>query len=96
MTCQKCLTKGHWTYECKNERTYVARASRSAELKHSSLKRRFMLELPPSTKEEIDKAKSQSKDVKRKLDLKKKKKRKKSGMLMSFLFFDFFRQILSS
>ncbi|CAK8688457.1 unnamed protein product [Clavelina lepadiformis] len=32
VTCQKCLQKGHWTYECKNERKYVHRTSRSHQL----------------------------------------------------------------
>ena len=32
VTCQKCLQKGHWTYECKNSRKYVHRSSRSYEL----------------------------------------------------------------
>lgn len=33
-SCQKCLGKGHYTYECKStERPYVARPSRTAQLK---------------------------------------------------------------
>ena len=31
--CQKCLEYGHWTYECKNERKYVHRDSRTQTLK---------------------------------------------------------------
>ena len=31
--CQKCLQIGHWTYECQNERKYLSRTSRSAELR---------------------------------------------------------------
>ena len=31
--CQKCLEFGHWTYECKNERKYVHRDSRTQTLK---------------------------------------------------------------
>ena len=30
--CQKCLQKGHWTYECKNEAAYRTRPSRTKEL----------------------------------------------------------------
>ncbi|XP_006815829.2 uncharacterized protein LOC102806776 [Saccoglossus kowalevskii] len=30
--CQKCLEKGHWTYECTGERKYVHRPSRTAEM----------------------------------------------------------------
>nr|XP_026694306.1 zinc finger CCHC domain-containing protein 10-like isoform X2 [Ciona intestinalis] len=38
-TCQKCLQKGHWTYECKNPRAYVHRTSRTQEL-NKALKRK--------------------------------------------------------
>ena len=31
--CQKCLEFGHWTYECKGERKYVHRDSRTKTLK---------------------------------------------------------------
>ncbi|KAI9007397.1 zinc knuckle-domain-containing protein [Gaertneriomyces semiglobifer] len=30
--CQKCLGYGHWTYECKNNRQYVHRPSRTKQL----------------------------------------------------------------
>ncbi|KMZ66860.1 Zinc finger CCHC domain-containing protein 10 [Zostera marina] len=32
--CQKCFQAGHWTYECKNERVYISRPSRSQQLKN--------------------------------------------------------------
>merc|ERR1739838_1188500 len=31
--CQKCLEMGHWTYECKGEKKYVHRDSRTKMLK---------------------------------------------------------------
>ena len=31
--CQKCLEVGHFTYECKGDRRYVARTSRTVILK---------------------------------------------------------------
>ena len=31
--CQKCLEVGHYTYECKGDRKYVARTSRTVILK---------------------------------------------------------------
>lgn len=31
--CQRCLKYGHWTYECKNEATYVYRPSRTMQYK---------------------------------------------------------------
>ncbi|KAL2202859.1 hypothetical protein CC79DRAFT_1182636 [Sarocladium strictum] len=40
VTCQKCLKKGHYSYECKassQERPYVSRPSRSQQLKNPKL-----------------------------------------------------------
>ncbi|WOL03266.1 zinc finger CCHC domain-containing protein 10-like [Canna indica] len=36
--CQKCYQAGHWTYECKNERVYISRPSRTQQLKNPKLK----------------------------------------------------------
>lgn len=36
--CQKCFQAGHWTYECKNERVYMSRPSRTQQLKNPKLK----------------------------------------------------------
>ncbi len=36
-TCQKCLKKGHFTYECTGKRKYVYRASRTKTLKKQKL-----------------------------------------------------------
>jgi hypothetical protein len=30
--CQKCLEKGHWTYQCTRKRKYVERPSRTQVL----------------------------------------------------------------
>ncbi|GAB2294274.1 hypothetical protein Dimus_028488 [Dionaea muscipula] len=40
--CQKCFQAGHWTYECKNERVYVSRPSRSQQLKNPKLRQKLM------------------------------------------------------
>ena len=32
-TCQKCLKKGHYTYECTGKRKYLYRPSRTKDLK---------------------------------------------------------------
>ncbi|KAI0300268.1 zinc knuckle-domain-containing protein [Russula brevipes] len=32
--CQKCLSTGHFTYECKATRPYVSRPSRTAQLEN--------------------------------------------------------------
>ncbi|CAN6465015.1 unnamed protein product [Victoria cruziana] len=39
--CQKCFQTGHWTYECKNERVYISRPSRTQQLKNPKLKMKF-------------------------------------------------------
>ncbi|KAI8380042.1 zinc knuckle-domain-containing protein, partial [Blakeslea trispora] len=31
--CQRCLEHGHWTYECKKERSYKVRPTRTQQLK---------------------------------------------------------------
>ncbi|TYG53167.1 hypothetical protein ES288_D09G087800v1 [Gossypium darwinii] len=36
--CQKCFQVGHWTYECKNERVYMSRPSRTQQLKNPKLR----------------------------------------------------------
>ncbi|KAG6759769.1 hypothetical protein POTOM_036258 [Populus tomentosa] len=36
--CQKCFQTGHWTYECKNERVYMSRPSRTQQLKNPKLR----------------------------------------------------------
>nr|GMD84707.1 zinc finger CCHC domain-containing protein 10-like [Ipomoea batatas]GMD89290.1 zinc finger CCHC domain-containing protein 10-like [Ipomoea batatas]GME10782.1 zinc finger CCHC domain-containing protein 10-like [Ipomoea batatas] len=36
--CQKCFETGHWTYECKNERVYISRPSRTQQLKNPKLR----------------------------------------------------------
>ncbi|KAF8326986.1 zinc knuckle-domain-containing protein [Cantharellus anzutake] len=35
--CQKCLGKGHFIYECKNQKPYLARPSRTAVLEKPEL-----------------------------------------------------------
>lgn len=46
--CQKCFQPGHWTYECKNERVYISRPSRTQILKNPKLR------MPLSTSYEMD------------------------------------------
>lgn len=36
--CQKCYMRGHWTFECPNERGYLYRPSRTAVIKNPDLK----------------------------------------------------------
>ncbi|CAI8583925.1 unnamed protein product [Vicia faba] len=36
--CQKCYSDKHWTYECKGERVYISRPSRTQQLKNPKLR----------------------------------------------------------
>ncbi|XP_040986619.1 zinc finger CCHC domain-containing protein 10-like [Juglans microcarpa x Juglans regia] len=65
--CQKCFQSGHWTYECKNERVYISRPSRTQQLKNPKLRMRASIPYGvdnPDLKEE--KAEKSSKKSKRK------------------------------
>ncbi|KAM7279785.1 hypothetical protein ACFE04_006919 [Oxalis oulophora] len=68
--CQKCLQTGHWTYECKNERVYISRPSRSQQLKNPKLKAKmsatYDLDDIPDLKEEEKEDKPLKKQSKRK------------------------------
>ncbi|XP_068660765.1 uncharacterized protein [Aristolochia californica] len=41
--CQKCFQTGHWTYECKNDRVYISRPSRTQQLKNPKLRMKLSL-----------------------------------------------------
>ncbi|KAF2210330.1 hypothetical protein CERZMDRAFT_99395 [Cercospora zeae-maydis SCOH1-5] len=48
--CQKCLKKGHYTYECtatQQERPYTSRPSRSQQLLNPKLAPKLSATLPP-------------------------------------------------
>ncbi|KZV50995.1 zinc finger CCHC domain-containing protein 10 [Dorcoceras hygrometricum] len=66
--CQKCFQSGHWTYECKNERVYISRPSRTQQLKNPKLRMKvsisYDLDNPDITKAE--KNEKQEKKSKRK------------------------------
>lgn len=65
--CQKCFQSGHWTYECKNERVYISRPSRTQQLKNPKLRMKLSISYDlenPITKE--DKPEKSSKKSKRK------------------------------
>ncbi|KAK4253103.1 hypothetical protein QN277_010921 [Acacia crassicarpa] len=68
--CQKCFQSGHWTYECKNERVYISRPSRTQQLKNPKLRVNvsvtYDLDDNPATKEEKAGRSSTSKKSKRK------------------------------
>ena len=76
--CQRCLQKGHYIYECKAETKYVARQSRSSQLKHKSLRRAFLTELPPDEAPSSFLSRTErKKDDKKKRKGGKKKRRRK-------------------
>ncbi|CAH9109957.1 unnamed protein product [Cuscuta europaea] len=62
--CQKCFQTGHWTYECKNERVYISRPSRTQQLKNPKLRMRgpvsYDLEDNPKVSEKNSKRKHKS------------------------------------
>ncbi|XP_031264470.1 zinc finger CCHC domain-containing protein 10 [Pistacia vera] len=65
--CQKCFQTGHWTYECKNERVYMSRPSRTQQLKNPKLKMKVSISYDldnPDVKDEA--AEKSSKKSKRK------------------------------
>ncbi|XP_050218726.1 uncharacterized protein LOC126669323 [Mercurialis annua] len=62
--CQKCYQTGHWTYECKNERVYMARPSRTQQLKNPKLRMKLANSYDldnPDDKEEKGKSSKKSK-----------------------------------
>ncbi|XP_075476431.1 uncharacterized protein LOC142517843 [Primulina tabacum] len=66
--CQKCFQSGHWTYECKNERVYISRPSRTQQLKNPKLRMKvsisYDLDNPDIPK--VEKNEKQEKKCKRK------------------------------
>lgn len=69
--CQKCFQPGHWTYECKNERVYISRPSRSQVLNNPKVKMTFSVSFEGNP--DVEKVKSVKKE---KGKDKKKSKRK--------------------
>ncbi|CAA2955452.1 Hypothetical predicted protein [Olea europaea subsp. europaea] len=63
--CQKCFQTGHWTYECKNERVYISRPSRTQQLKNPKLRMKpsisYDLDNPDIRAEENEKHEKKSK-----------------------------------
>ncbi|KAG2721318.1 hypothetical protein I3760_02G076700 [Carya illinoinensis] len=63
--CQKCFQSGHWTYECKNERVYISRPSRTQQLKNPKLRMKvsisYDLDNPDVKEEKAEKSSNKSK-----------------------------------
>ncbi|KAJ0980598.1 hypothetical protein J5N97_008853 [Dioscorea zingiberensis] len=77
--CQKCFQPGHWTYECKNERVYMPRPSRSQLLKNPKLKSTLQVSFEgnPDYEEEPSREK-EDKNARKMREKKGDKSRKKS------------------
>ncbi|XP_021742024.1 zinc finger CCHC domain-containing protein 10-like [Chenopodium quinoa] len=78
--CQKCFQPGHWTYECKNERVYISRPSRSQILKNPKLRQKLMESYnednPDIKREEMEEEEKKVGKVEKNDKRKKKSKRK--------------------
>jgi hypothetical protein len=75
--CQKCFQSGHWTYECKNERVYISRPSRTQQLKNPKLRPEVSVgyDLDDNNNNHNDDAKEE----KAKVSSKKSKRKHRSG-----------------
>ncbi|KAG9458727.1 hypothetical protein H6P81_003235 [Aristolochia fimbriata] len=76
--CQKCFQPGHWTYECKNERVYISRPSRTQQLKNPKLKMKLSVSYEldnPDIPEEPGKDKKSSSKKGGKSERKKSKRK---------------------
>ncbi|EQC41152.1 hypothetical protein SDRG_01130 [Saprolegnia diclina VS20] len=74
-TCQKCLKKGHWTYECQGQAVYLQRPSRTQVLANPRLRRPFSTDTLQSPHD--------AKDKKREAPVKAKKARRKASVSSS-------------
>ncbi|KAL6657508.1 hypothetical protein ACP70R_005288 [Stipagrostis hirtigluma subsp. patula] len=75
--CQKCFQHGHWTYECKNERVYMSRPTRTQQLKNPKLKKNASVSYQFENPDLIKEREAEKKLLKEKL--KKEKAERKKG-----------------
>lgn len=80
--CQKCFQPGHWTYECKNERVYISRPSRTQQLKNPKLKKTaapvsYQFQNPDLEKEKEEERKLMKAKLKKEKSEKSKRKSKR-------------------
>ncbi|TBU47769.1 zinc knuckle-domain-containing protein [Dichomitus squalens] len=76
--CQKCLGTGHFTYECKGQRPYVSRPSRTQQLENPKLLAKLKADGKPSV-EVPEEFKSKSGTANRILEQKEKERSKDKG-----------------
>uniref|UniRef100_A0A0E0J334 CCHC-type domain-containing protein n=1 Tax=Oryza nivara TaxID=4536 RepID=A0A0E0J334_ORYNI len=77
--CQKCFQPGHWTYECKNERVYISRPSRTQQLKNPKLKKTAAPVSYQFQNPDLEKEKEERKLMKAKLKKEKSEKSKRKS-----------------
>ncbi|CAH8298576.1 unnamed protein product [Eruca vesicaria subsp. sativa] len=75
--CQKCFQTGHWTYECKNERVYVSRPSRTQQLKNPKLRMKPSVDDLDGDDEKVEAGNGKEDEEGGERRLSKKSKRKK-------------------
>jgi len=71
--CQKCLEFGHWTYQCKGQRAYNYRPSRTAVMKTKKINAAYNTEKPPDPQAQF---KMQMEQYKKKMKRKIKKQKR--------------------
>jgi hypothetical protein len=75
--CQKCFQTGHWTYECKNERVYMTRPSRTEQLKNPRLKKAWLPASSQFVNPDLEKEMEEERGLMREKLKKEKSERKK-------------------
>ncbi|PAV17211.1 zinc knuckle [Pyrrhoderma noxium] len=76
--CQKCLQKGHFTYQCKGSRPYVSRPSRTQMLEKPGLLAKLKAEGKPSV-EVPEEFKNKSGTANKILEAKEKERQKEKA-----------------
>lgn len=78
--CQKCFQLGHWTYECKNDRVYISRPSRTQQLLNPKLRPKMAsLEKTSPGNQVADDQEIPREEPARKSEAKKRKRRRSSS-----------------
>jgi len=75
--CQKCFQTGHWTYECKNERVYMTRPSRTEQLKNPRLKKACLPAPSQFVNPDLEKEMEEERELMREKLKKEKSERRK-------------------
>lgn len=75
--CQKCFQPGHWTYECKNDRVYMSRPSRTQQLKNPNLKKTTVSVSYHFENPDLEKEREEERKLKEEMSKKEKPKRSK-------------------